>query len=64
MLEKFRAEKGADEKQKFLIEKFPKFLSMLEEELVKDNSPMWDVDYVSERSIAVEPSDQVRVTFR
>ena len=44
-MEKFRSDKIADEKHDFLIQKFPKFLSMLEEELVKDNSPMWDAEF-------------------
>uniref|UniRef100_A0A2P2I164 histone acetyltransferase n=1 Tax=Hirondellea gigas TaxID=1518452 RepID=A0A2P2I164_9CRUS len=47
LMDKFRSDRIADEKHDFLIQKFPKFLSMLEEELVKDSSPMWDMEFVA-----------------
>ncbi|XP_018019022.1 histone acetyltransferase KAT2A [Hyalella azteca] len=46
LMEKFRSDRVTEDKHDLLMHKFPKFLSMLEEELVKDNSPMWDMEFV------------------
>ncbi|XP_068224274.1 histone acetyltransferase KAT2A isoform X2 [Palaemon carinicauda] len=47
LLDKFRAEKEKmpAEKRLLLLNHFPKFLSMLEEEVYSNNSPIWDADY-------------------
>merc|ERR1712008_488240 len=47
LLDKFRAEKDKmpPEKKQLLLNHFPRFLSMLEEEVYSSSSPIWDVDY-------------------
>nr|BAP33937.1 histone acetyltransferase gcn5 [Polyandrocarpa misakiensis] len=47
VLESFRSEKHhmLAEKRTLVLSYFPKFLSMLEEELYSSNSPIWDVDF-------------------
>uniref|UniRef100_A0A8C9W5Y6 histone acetyltransferase n=1 Tax=Scleropages formosus TaxID=113540 RepID=A0A8C9W5Y6_SCLFO len=47
LLEKFRVEKDKllPEKRTLILTHFPKFLSMLEEEIYGENSPIWDVDF-------------------
>lgn len=47
VLESFRSDKHhmMAEKRTLVLSYFPKFLSMLEEELFADNSPIWDVDF-------------------
>ncbi|XP_037804933.1 histone acetyltransferase KAT2A-like isoform X1 [Penaeus monodon] len=47
LLDKFRAEKDKmpAEKKLLLLNQFPKFLSMLEEEVYSNSSPIWDADY-------------------
>lgn len=47
LLDKFRAEKDKmpPEKKTLLLNHFPRFLSMLEEEVYSSSSPIWDVDY-------------------
>lgn len=56
LMDKFRSERMTDEKHDFLIQKFPRFLSMLEEELVKDSSPMWDPEFVAPAATGRLPS--------
>jgi len=59
LMEKFRADAHTpSEKKEFLLQKFPKFLTMLEEELVKDSSPMWDVDYNHPAKAAYEAAQE------
>ncbi|XP_023665040.1 histone acetyltransferase KAT2A isoform X1 [Paramormyrops kingsleyae] len=47
LLEKFRTEKDKllPEKRTLILTHFPKFLSMLEEEIYGENSPIWDADF-------------------
>ncbi|KAL4226662.1 Histone acetyltransferase kat2b [Mactra antiquata] len=47
LLEKFRAEKDRMpvEKRTLVLTHFPKFLSMLEEEVYGENSPIWDTEF-------------------
>ncbi|XP_069959700.1 histone acetyltransferase KAT2A isoform X1 [Cherax quadricarinatus] len=47
LLDKFRAEKDKmpAEKKLLLLNHFPRFLSMLEEEVYSNTSPIWDTDY-------------------
>ena len=47
LLGKFRAEKDKmpPEKRTLVLTHFPRFLSQLEEEIYKDDSPIWDADY-------------------
>ncbi|XP_064613968.1 histone acetyltransferase KAT2A-like [Liolophura sinensis] len=47
LLDKFRAEKEKmpPEKRTLVLNHFPRFLSMLEEEVYGANSPIWDPDY-------------------
>uniref|UniRef100_A0A673ZI62 Histone acetyltransferase n=1 Tax=Salmo trutta TaxID=8032 RepID=A0A673ZI62_SALTR len=47
LLEKFRVEKDKllPEKRTLILTHFPKFLSMLEEEIYGDNSPIWEADF-------------------
>uniref|UniRef100_A0A4W4ESB6 Histone acetyltransferase n=1 Tax=Electrophorus electricus TaxID=8005 RepID=A0A4W4ESB6_ELEEL len=47
LLEKFRVEKDKlpPEKRTLILTHFPKFLSMLEEEIYGENSPIWDADF-------------------
>lgn len=48
LLDKFRAEKDkmAPEKRTFVLTHFPRFLSMLEEEVYGANSPIWDPEFI------------------
>uniref|UniRef100_A0A8C5PMR3 histone acetyltransferase n=1 Tax=Leptobrachium leishanense TaxID=445787 RepID=A0A8C5PMR3_9ANUR len=52
LLEKARQEKDKlpQEKRTLILTHFPKFLSMLEEEVYSPNSPIWDEDYMSSSS--------------
>ncbi|GAA6065034.1 histone acetyltransferase KAT2A isoform X1, partial [Tachysurus ichikawai] len=47
LLEKFRVEKDKlpPEKRTLILTHFPKFLSMLEEEIYGENSPIWDAEF-------------------
>nr|XP_033816459.1 histone acetyltransferase KAT2A isoform X3 [Geotrypetes seraphini] len=47
LLEKFRVEKEklVPEKRTLILTHFPKFLSMLEEEIYGENSPIWELDF-------------------
>ncbi|XP_043910665.1 histone acetyltransferase KAT2A isoform X2 [Protopterus annectens] len=47
LLEKFRVEKDKllPEKRTLILTHFPKFLSMLEEEIYGENSPIWESDF-------------------
>ncbi|XP_069093777.1 histone acetyltransferase KAT2A [Pleurodeles waltl] len=47
LLEKFRVEKDklGPEKRTLILTHFPKFLSMLEEEIYGENSPIWESDF-------------------
>ncbi|NXO64651.1 KAT2A acetyltransferase, partial [Phainopepla nitens] len=47
LLEKFRVEKDklVPEKRTLILTHFPKFLSMLEEEIYGENSPIWEADF-------------------
>ncbi|XP_041942196.1 histone acetyltransferase KAT2A [Alosa sapidissima] len=47
LLEKFRMEKDKlpPEKRTLILTHFPKFLSMLEEEIYGEKSPIWDADF-------------------
>ncbi|KFQ28000.1 Histone acetyltransferase KAT2A, partial [Mesitornis unicolor] len=48
LLEKFRVEKDklVPEKRTLILTHFPKFLSMLEEEIYGENSPIWEADFI------------------
>uniref|UniRef100_A0A8C6SN82 Histone acetyltransferase n=1 Tax=Neogobius melanostomus TaxID=47308 RepID=A0A8C6SN82_9GOBI len=48
LLEKFRVEKDKllPEKRTLILTHFPKFLSMLEEEIYGENSPIWEADFI------------------
>ncbi|KYO46671.1 putative ATP-dependent RNA helicase DHX58 isoform B [Alligator mississippiensis] len=48
LLEKFRVEKDklVPEKRTLILTHFPKFLSMLEEEIYGENSPIWESDFI------------------
>ncbi|XP_069504973.1 histone acetyltransferase KAT2B isoform X2 [Ambystoma mexicanum] len=52
LLEQARQEKDklSPEKRTLILTHFPKFLSMLEEEVYSQNSPIWDQDYLSSSS--------------
>ncbi len=47
LLGKFRAEKDKmpPEKRALVLTHFPRFLSLLEEEIYDNNSPIWDLDF-------------------
>lgn len=47
LLDKFRAEKDRmpPEKRTLVLTHFPRFLSMLEEEVYGNNSPIWDIEF-------------------
>lgn len=47
LLDKFRAEKDKmpPEKRTLVLTHFPRFLSVLEEEVYGTNSPIWDPDF-------------------
>ena len=47
LIERFRADKDKmpDEKKTLVLTHFPRFLSLLEEELYSDKSPIWDPDF-------------------
>ncbi|XP_051987279.1 histone acetyltransferase KAT2A-like isoform X1 [Xyrauchen texanus] len=52
LLEKFRVEKDKlpPEKRTLILTHFPKFLSMLEEEIYGENSPIWEADFTKPAS--------------
>ncbi|KAL5009128.1 hypothetical protein ScPMuIL_014709 [Solemya velum] len=59
LLDKFRAEKDRmpSEKRTLVLTHFPRFLSMLEEEVYGANSPIWDPDFSQTvSSMATSPS--------
>uniref|UniRef100_UPI00398E5217 histone acetyltransferase KAT2B isoform X3 n=1 Tax=Pristiophorus japonicus TaxID=55135 RepID=UPI00398E5217 len=67
LLEKSRQEKDKLplEKQTLILTHFPKFLSMLEEEVYSHNSPIWDLDFmVSSGNIqlGIQPGDKRKPT--
>ena len=47
LMGKFRADKDKmpDEKKTLVLTHFPRFLSLLEEEIYSNKSPIWDPDY-------------------
>ena len=47
LLDKFRAEKDKmpAEKRTLVLTHFPRFLSLLEEEIYSGNSPIWDPEF-------------------
>uniref|UniRef100_A0A8C5BSZ6 Histone acetyltransferase n=1 Tax=Gadus morhua TaxID=8049 RepID=A0A8C5BSZ6_GADMO len=53
LLEKFRVEKDKllPEKRTLILTHFPKFLSMLEEEIYGENSPIWEADFTIPGSV-------------
>ncbi|XP_014772776.1 histone acetyltransferase KAT2A isoform X1 [Octopus bimaculoides] len=59
VLDKFRAEKEMmpPEKRTLVLTHFPRFLSMLEEEVYGNNSPIWDPDFCqSTTGMSLSPS--------
>ncbi|KAL0992774.1 hypothetical protein UPYG_G00098220 [Umbra pygmaea] len=56
LLEKFRVEKDKllPEKRTLILTHFPKFLSMLEEEIYGENSPIWKADFTMPASEGVQ----------
>ncbi|CAH3176186.1 unnamed protein product [Porites lobata] len=58
LLEKFRAEKDKmpPDKRTIVLTHFPRFLSMLEEEVYGDNSPIWDDDFTVPQSLSLGAS--------
>ncbi|XP_067868036.1 histone acetyltransferase KAT2B isoform X2 [Heterodontus francisci] len=67
LLEKSRQEKDKLplEKQTLILTHFPKFLSMLEEEVYSHNSPIWDLDFmVSSGNIqlGIQPGEKRKPT--
>uniref|UniRef100_A0A7N8YKY3 histone acetyltransferase n=1 Tax=Mastacembelus armatus TaxID=205130 RepID=A0A7N8YKY3_9TELE len=56
LLEKFRVEKDKllPEKRTLILTHFPKFLSMLEEEIYGENSPIWEADFTMPASDVVQ----------
>lgn len=58
LLEKFRAEKEKmpPDKRTIVLTHFPRFLSMLEEEVYGENSPVWDDDFTVPQSLSLGPS--------
>ncbi|KAK3578779.1 hypothetical protein CHS0354_035688 [Potamilus streckersoni] len=57
LLDKFRAEKDKmpSEKKTLVLTHFPRFLSMLEEEVYSNNSPIWDPEF-SQTNIPTSPT--------
>ena len=43
------------EKRTLVLTHFPRFLTMLEEEVYSNNSPIWDPEYTQAHSIATAP---------
>ncbi|XP_059812445.1 histone acetyltransferase KAT2A isoform X1 [Hemitrygon akajei] len=64
LLEKFRVEKDKlmPEKRTLILTHFPKFLSMLEEEIYGLNSPIWESDFTLSASEGVQLGQQPAVT--
>ncbi|XP_073486322.1 histone acetyltransferase KAT2B isoform X1 [Aquarana catesbeiana] len=64
LLEQARQEKDKlpQEKRTLILTHFPKFLSMLEEEVYSLNSPIWDEDFMSSSSRASELGIQAVIT--
>ncbi|XP_028841557.1 histone acetyltransferase KAT2A [Denticeps clupeoides] len=60
LLEKFRVEKDKlpPEKRTLILTHFPKFLSMLEEEIYGENSPIWDADFTMPASEGAQMGHQ------
>ncbi|XP_031549392.1 histone acetyltransferase KAT2A-like, partial [Actinia tenebrosa] len=58
LLDKFRAEKDKmpADKRTIVLTHFPRFLSMLEEEVYGENSPIWDDDFAVPQSISINSS--------
>lgn len=58
VLDKFRAEKDLmpPEKRTLVLTHFPRFLSMLEEEVYGSNSPIWDPDFCQSTSASTTAS--------
>ena len=63
LLDKFRAEKDRmpADKRTMVLTHFPRFLSMLEEEVYGANSPIWDVDFKQVLPFAVNTSSTQQV---
>ncbi|KAM5157312.1 histone acetyltransferase KAT2B isoform 1-T1 [Mantella aurantiaca] len=64
LLEQARQEKDKlpPEKRTLILTHFPKFLSMLEEEIYSSNSPIWDEDFMSSSSRTIELGIQAVIT--
>uniref|UniRef100_H3ARR3 Lysine acetyltransferase 2A n=1 Tax=Latimeria chalumnae TaxID=7897 RepID=H3ARR3_LATCH len=60
LLEKFRVEKDklVPEKRTLILTHFPKFLSMLEEEIYGENSPIWESDFTMPAAEATQLGHQ------
>ncbi|XP_066554513.1 histone acetyltransferase KAT2A isoform X1 [Amia ocellicauda] len=63
LLEKFRVEKDKllPEKRTLILTHFPKFLSMLEEEIYGENSPIWEADFTMPASEGAQLGHQPAV---
>ncbi|XP_048416525.2 histone acetyltransferase KAT2A isoform X2 [Stegostoma tigrinum] len=64
LLEKFRVEKDKlmPEKRTLILTHFPKFLSMLEEEIYGQSSPIWDSDFTLSAAEGVQLGQQTAVS--
>uniref|UniRef100_A0A8C1HUX7 Histone acetyltransferase n=1 Tax=Cyprinus carpio carpio TaxID=630221 RepID=A0A8C1HUX7_CYPCA len=66
LLEKFRVEKDKlpPEKRTLILTHFPKFLSMLEEEIYGENSPIWEADFTMPASEGTQLGHQTGVNLK
>uniref|UniRef100_A0A3Q2PF57 K(lysine) acetyltransferase 2A n=1 Tax=Fundulus heteroclitus TaxID=8078 RepID=A0A3Q2PF57_FUNHE len=64
LLEKFRVEKDKllPEKRTLILTHFPKFLSMLEEEIYGENSPIWEADFTMPASDSTQIGHQTVIS--
>uniref|UniRef100_A0A8C5FYB5 Histone acetyltransferase n=1 Tax=Gouania willdenowi TaxID=441366 RepID=A0A8C5FYB5_GOUWI len=64
LLEKFRVEKDKllPEKRTLILTHFPKFLSMLEEEIYGENSPIWEADFTMPASDGTQLGHQTVIS--
>ncbi|KAA8585354.1 hypothetical protein FQN60_004048 [Etheostoma spectabile] len=64
LLEKFRVEKDKllPEKRTLILTHFPKFLSMLEEEIYGENSPIWESDFTMPASDGTQLGHQTVIS--
>uniref|UniRef100_A0A665T4E2 Histone acetyltransferase n=1 Tax=Echeneis naucrates TaxID=173247 RepID=A0A665T4E2_ECHNA len=65
LLEKFRVEKDKllPEKRTLILTHFPKFLSMLEEEIYGENSPIWEADFTMPASDGTQLGHQTGASW-